>query len=149
MNDSFKLSPSGAVMIQHYEGCHKSVGNRKYAAYLDPVQVPTIGWGHTNHHGRKFKMGDVWTADECHAEFLSDMAIFEKDVKRLVTVRLDQEQFDALVSFTYNLGAGNLGKSTLLKKLNHKDYEGAAAEFPKWNKAGGKELPGLTRRRKS
>ena len=58
-----------------------------------------------------------------------------------------QNQFDALVSFTYNLGAGNLRSSTLLKKLNAGDYAGAADEFPKWNKAGGKELAGLTRRR--
>ena len=62
-------------------------------------------------------------------------------------VKLNQNQFDALVSFTYNLGAGALGSSTLLGKLNRGDFEGAADEFPKWNKAGGKVLNGLVKRR--
>ena len=65
----------------------------------------------------------------------------------MVKVPLNENQHGALVSFTYNLGAGNLGSSTLLRKLNAGDYAGAAAEFPRWNKAGGKELAGLTRRR--
>ena len=98
------------------------------------------------HH---FAMGDVWTWTECNEEFYKDMELFEKEVKRLVDVPLDQEQFDSLVSFTYNLGAGNLQKGTLLKKLNAGDYDGAADEFGKWNKAGGKVLAGLTRRRAS
>jgi lysozyme len=72
---------------------------------------------------------------------------FEAGVKRLVKVPLAQGQFDALVSFSFNVGLGALGSSTLLRKLNAGDYRGAAAEFPRWNKAGGKVYEGLTRRR--
>jgi len=74
---------------------------------------------------------------------------FERDVRKAVKVPLTDYQFDALVSFTYNCGSGALNKSTLLKKLNAGDFAGAAREFKKWNKAGGKELKGLTRRRNS
>ena len=74
---------------------------------------------------------------------------FEAAVRRLVKVPLNANRFDALVSFTYNCGEGNLAKSTLLKKVNAGDHKGAAAEFHKWNKGGGKVLPGLTRRRAS
>ena len=77
------------------------------------------------------------------------MRIFEADVRRLVKVRLAPWQFDALVSFTYNCGAGALSSSTLLKKVNAGDFEGAALEFHKWNKAGGKVMNGLVRRRAS
>ena len=72
-----------------------------------------------------------------------------RDVAALVEVPLSDNQFAALVSFTFNLGRGNLAKSTLLKKLNDEDYDGAGAEFPKWNKASGKALAGLTRRREA
>lgn len=140
-----KESEAGLDMIKHFESCMKSVGHGKYKAYKDPVGVLTIGWGHTNHHGRKITADSVWTREECDVELTSDLAIFEKRVNDLVKVPLKQYQFDALVSFDYN--TGGLGKSTLLKKLNAKDYDGAAAEFKKWNKGGGKVLAGLTRRR--
>ncbi|EDH9820259.1 TPA_asm: lysozyme, partial [Salmonella enterica subsp. enterica serovar Typhimurium] len=74
---------------------------------------------------------------------------YENDVSRLVKVKLTQGQFDALVSFAYNLGARTLSSSTLLRKLNSGDYAGAADEFLRWNKAGGKVLNGLTRRREA
>jgi lysozyme len=109
----------------------------------------TIGLGHTNHHGRKFDANSRWTAGECTEAFLEDMAGFEAAVRRLVTVPLAGHQYDALVSFTYNCGEGNLAKSTLLKCVNRGDHKQAAAEFLKWNKGGGKVLPGLTRRRAS
>jgi lysozyme len=148
MNDDLELSAAGVGLIHYYESClHPHQG--KFIAYLDPVKVLTIGWGHTNHHGRKFKSGDVWSQQECDDEFLKDMRIFERDVRRLVKVVLTQRQFDALVSFAYNVGGSALGKSTLLKKLNARDYTGAANEFKRWNKAGGKVLKGLTRRRHS
>ena len=75
------------------------------------------------------------------------MAIFIKAVNDLVAVPINQDQFDALVSFAFNLGAGNLKQSTLLRKVNARDFAGAAQEFQRWNKGGGKVLPGLTRRR--
>ena len=109
----------------------------------------TIGVGHTSHHGRKVAMGDVWSKAECDAEFLSDMHIFENDVRRLVKVRLTPWQFDAVTSFSFNVGASAFGGSTMLKKINKGDFEGAALEFHRWNKANGKVLDGLVRRRAS
>lgn len=138
----------GAALVKAFESCLKVVPGG-FQAYLDPIGVLTIGWGHTNDNGRTFQASSVWTQAECDAEFLADMAIFVKAVNKLVTVPLNQDQFDALVSFAFNVGAGNLEKSTLLKKLNAGDYAGAAQEFKRWNKADGKVLPGLTRRRNS
>jgi lysozyme len=149
MNDELKLSPAGANLIKAFESCLRPVGGGRYTAYKDPVGVLTIGWGHTNHHGRQFRYGDVWTQKECDDEFLKDMARFEKAVKQRVKVPLRQSTFDALVSFSFNVGEGNLGKSTLLKLVNAGKFEEAADEFLKWNKAGGRVLAGLTRRRKS
>lgn len=148
MNEELHLSDAGAHLIQHFEGCKQKKGDQ-FVAYKCPAGVMTIGWGHTNHHGRKFDHNTHWTADDCHIVFKEDMEGFEKDVKRLVKVKLRQFQFDALVSFTYNCGAGALQKSTLLKKVNAGDFEAAAMEFHKWNKANGKVLAGLTRRRAS
>ena len=148
MNDHLKLSDAGARLVQHFEGCLKKQGDH-YVPYKCPANVLTIGWGHTQHHGRKFDASSRWTAEECHEAFLEDMGTFERDVRKLVKVPLSQNQFDALVSFAYNCGSGNLGKSTLLKKVNAGDHKGAAAEFHRWNKGGGKVLAGLTRRRAS
>lgn len=144
-----KISTNGLALVKAFEGCHRSIGGGKFRAYADPIGVLTIGWGHTNHHGRSFDASTVWTQGECDAELASDMGRFEKAVDRLVTVDLAQHQFDALVSFAYNCGDGNLQKSTLLRRVNAQDWLSAAAEFAKWNKAGGSVLPGLTRRRKA
>jgi len=148
MNEDRHLTSAGANLIQHFEGCLQP-HEGKYRAYHCPADVLTIGWGHTNHHGRKFDAASRWTAGECNEAFLEDMEGFEVAVRRLVTVELQPWQFDALVSFTYNCGEGNLKKSTLLKKVNAGDFDGAAQEFKRWNKANGKELKGLTRRRAS
>jgi len=148
MNEDRKLTKAGANLIQHFEGC-LTPHDGKFKAYKCPANVLTIGWGHTNHHGRKFDASSRWTAGECNEAFLEDMEGFERAVRRLVTVPLTANRFDALVSFTYNVGEGNLAKSTLLKKVNAGDHKGAAAEFHKWNKGGGKVLAGLTRRRAS
>jgi len=148
MNAHLTLTKAGANMIHHFEGCLKKEGD-KYKAYKCPAGVLTIGHGHTNHHGRKFDATSRWTREECDAAFFEDMEGFEAAVRRLVRVPLTDYQFDALVSFTYNCGEGNLAKSTLLKRVNSGDHKGAAAEFHKWNKAGGKVLAGLTRRRAS
>ena len=148
MNENRKLTDAGARLIQHFEGC-LTPHEGKFKAYKCPANVLTIGWGHTNHHGRQFDASSRWTAGECNEAFLEDMEGFERDVRRLVTVPLTDHQYDALVSFTYNCGTGNLAKSTLLKKVNAGDHKGAAAEFHKWNKGGGKVLAGLTRRRAS
>ena len=142
------LGPRGARLIKAFESCMRATGGGRFHAYLDSVSVPTIGWGHTNHLGRQFDMSAVWSQADCDTEFLNDMKVFEGRVRQLVKVPIDQFQFDALVSFAYNCGDGNLAKSTLLKKVNAKDFNGAALEFGKWVNAGGKKLNGLVRRRK-
>jgi lysozyme len=142
------LGPDGERLIKAFESCAKPVGGGGFGVYLDSVRVPTIGWGHTNHIGRQFDMNAVWTQQECDTEFFKDMRVFEAHVRRMVKVPLNQFQFDALVSFCYNCGPGNLAKSTLLKKVNGSDFPGAAQEFGKWVKAGGQTLKGLVRRRK-
>ena len=148
MKEALTLSPAGLKLVQSFEGCEKAVkGPRRFKAYLDPVGILTIGWGHTNATGRKFAAGSVWTQAECDAALREDMAKFESGVRSLVKVEIEQCQFDALVSFAYNCGIGNLKSSTLLRKVNRRDFSGAAREFGKWNKAGGRVLKGLTRRR--
>jgi lysozyme len=141
-----KISADGAALIKTFESCGKRDG-RMFKPYVCPGGVLTIGWGHTNHHGRRFDEAARWTQAECDDAFEEDMAGFEQQVAALVKVPLKQRQFDALVSFTYNVGVGNLKTSTLLRKLNASDYDGAALEFHRWNRSKGKVLPGLVRRR--
>lgn len=117
-------------------------------AYDDGVGVWTIGIGTTVYpNGIKVKNGDICTLEQAKSYFKYDLAHFENTVNKLVTVPLAQNQFDALVSLTYNIGSGAFKNSTLLKKLNLGDYRGAADQFLLWNKAGGKVLQGLVRRR--
>jgi lysozyme len=149
MNENLKLSVAGTNLIKHFENVLEKCGPNQYKSYICPAGVRTIGWGSTHHGGHKIDSGTVWTLEECDEAFAKDMESFEKTVLRLVKVELEPWQFDALVSFTYNCGEGNLQKSTLLKKVNAGDFEGAALEFHKWNKANGKVLAGLTRRRAS
>lgn len=131
-------SEKGLSLIKRFEGL-------RLAAYLDSVGVPTIGYGHT----KGVKMGDRITADHADAFLREDVRDAERAVNRLVSVPLSQGQFDALVSFTFNLGAGNLGSSTLLRKLNAHDYKGTESEFGRWIHAGGKRLDGLALRREA
>lgn len=118
--------------------------------YRDPVGVWTIGYGHTDSAGYPRYADDkglVLTEADARTILARDLGQYERAVSEAVKVSLNENQFGALVSFTYNLGAGNLRSSTLLRKLNAGDYAGAAAEFGRWNKAGGRVLAGLTRRR--
>lgn len=137
-----KTSANGINLICGFEGL-------RLKAYDDGVGVWTIGYGTTVINGVKVKIGDTCTIEQAKSYMAQDLKKFESAVETAVKVPLNQNQFDALASFTYNLGEGNLSKSTLLKKLNAKDYKGAAAEFPKWNKAGGRVLAGLVKRRKA
>ncbi|MCL8307670.1 lysozyme [Pseudomonas putida] len=123
----------------------KSFEGLRLQAYQDAVGVWTIGYGAT----RGVKAGMSISKEQAERMLLNDLQRFEPEVERLVTVPLSQNQWDALVSFTYNLGAANLESSTLLRKLNAGDYVAAADQFPRWNKAGGKVLAGLTRRREA
>lgn len=136
-----KTATKGIELIKEFEGC-------RLTAYKCPAGVWTIGYGHTGAvDGKPVSAGMTITAAKATQLLKSDLAKFEAAVNSYVTAPITQNMFDALVSFAYNCGAGALKGSTLLKKLNAKDYEGAAAEFPKWNKAGGKVLNGLVRRR--
>lgn len=137
MND-FRIATAGLRIIQVSEGL-------ALKTYLCPAQVWTIGYGHT----KGVKAGDTCTKEQAEAWLLEDCEDAERAVQRLVTVPINQNQFDALVSFTFNLGSGNLTASTLLRKLNSGDYVGAALEFSKWVKGGGRVLPGLVTRRKA
>jgi len=149
MNSDLTLSAAGENLIKHFENCMKRIGPDRYQAYRCPAGVLTIGWGHTSGDRRKFSSATIWSMADCDDAFREDMKEYEAAVQRLVKVPLTQYQYDAMVSFVYNCGAGNLQKSTLLKKLNAGDYDGAAVEFHKWNKGGGKKLDGLVRRRAS
>lgn len=112
-------------------------------AYLCPAGVWTIGYGHT----KGVKKGDFITLEEAEMLLREDVKDAENAVNKYVKVGINQNQFDALVSFVFNLGSGNFKTSTLLRKLNTGDYLGAANEFKRWNKAGGKVLNGLVKRR--
>lgn len=125
-------------VIKHYEGL-------RLKAYKCPAGVWTIGYGHTQH----VKDGDVITNEQADLYLLDDLRDAENAVNIHTKVKLNQNQFDALVSFVYNLGSGSFELSTLLKKLNAGDYLGAANEFKRWNKAGGKVLNGLVKRRET
>lgn len=136
-------------LIKEFEGLHKKVGD-KIHAYLDPIGIPTIGWGSIRHpDGRKVAMGDVITLEQAQKYLEHEVSSFVTAVEQACKVPVNDNQFCALVSFSYNVGAGALRSSTLLKRLNAGEYLAAAEEFAKWNKAGGKVLAGLTRRRKA
>jgi len=119
-------------------------------AYADAKGVWTIGYGNTFYaDGTPVKQGDKITRAEAEKLFSEVLGQFASDVADAVKVELNKCQFDALVSFTYNVGIGNLKKSTLLKKVNaDPEDESIRTEFNKWNKSGGKTLPGLIKRRK-
>lgn len=138
-----QTSDKGIALIKLFEGC-------KLTAYQDSVGVWTIGYGWTQPvDGKPIRAGMTIKQETAERLLKTGFVSYESDVSRLVKVGLTQEQFDALVSFTYNLGARSLSTSTLLRKLNVGDYAGAADEFLRWNKAGGKVLNGLTRRREA
>ena len=138
-----QTSDKGIALIKQFEGC-------KLTAYQDSVGVWTIGYGWTKPvDGKPIRAGMTIKQETAERLLKTGLVSYENDVSRLVKVDLTQGQFDALVSFTYNLGARPLSTSTLLRKLNAGDYAGAADEFLRWNKAGGKVLNGLTRRREA
>lgn len=138
-----QTSEKGIALIKEFEGC-------KLTAYQDSVGVWTIGYGWTQPvDGKLIHAGMTIKQETAERLLKTGLVSYENDVSRLVKVGLTQGQFDALVSFTYNLGARSLSTSTLLRKLNAGDYAGAADEFLRWNKAGGKVLNGLTRRREA
>lgn len=131
-----RISQNGINLIKKYEGC-------KLTAYKCPAGVWTIGYGHTD----GVKKGLKITLNQAESFLREDIKKFENGVNRLVASPLNQNQFDALVSFCFNCGLWAFKTSTLRQKLNAGDYAGAAKEFPRWNKSGGKVLNGLVKRR--
>lgn len=115
-------------------------------AYPDPGtggKPWTIGWGHT----KGVKPGDQITQAQAEAFLREDLAVFEAAVNSAIKRPMTQSQFDAMVSLAFNIGGANFASSTLVKKFNAGDVQGAAAQFPRWKNANGKEMKGLVRRR--
>lgn len=138
-----KISENGLELIKQFEGFSSS-------PYLCPAKIPTIGYGSTYYEdGTKVTLKDKPITEERATELLEFIAnkTFSKNINKVVKVPLNQNQFDALVSFAYNIGNKNFNWSTLLKKLNLSDYIGASLEFGRWNQANGKILNGLVLRR--
>ena len=133
-----KCSQEGLALIKKFEGC-------RLKAYRCSANVLTIGYGHTG----GVKEDDTISQPEADELLENDIAKFEEYVSDNVIVELKQHQFDALVAWTFNLGVGNLRNSTMLKKLNEADYDSIPFEMRRWNKAGGKTLDGLIRRRQA
>ena len=133
-----KISEEGKALIKQFEGC-------ELEAYLCPAGKWTIGYGHT----KNVQKDDHWS--QHYAETMLDIELeeYEGYINDLVTVPLQQHQFDALVAWVYNLGVGNLLSSTLLVKLNAVEDEDVPHEIQRWNKAAGEVLEGLVRRRKA
>jgi len=136
-----ELDEDGVSMIARFEGFRDRI-------YKDSAGLPTIGYGHLLKKGeeKKYLMGI--REPEARELLRQDVAEAEKAVNSSVTVSLSRNQYNALVSFVFNVGRGNFEKSTLLKKVNAGDPEGAAKEFLKWNRAGNRVVKGLTNRRK-
>ena len=133
-----KTGKLGKDLVKKYEGL-------RLKAYKCPANVWTIGYGHTG--ADVFENLEI-TAEKADELLAQDLGRFEKAVMKLVTTNIGQNQFDALVSFTYNLGEGNLKSSTLLKKINvNKEDPAIKTEFGKWVNAGGQKLAGLVKRR--
>lgn len=130
------ISPDAVALIKHFEGC-------KLKAYKCPAGVWTIGYGRT----QGVKQGDVCTQDQADEWLVDHLTPINRQIDLYVHKPLKQHQRDALACFIYNVGANAFAGSTMCRKLNLGDYEGAAKEFGRWTKANGRELPGLITRR--
>ena len=138
-----KTSDEGVKLIQSFEGL-------RLMSYVCPAGVLTIGYGHTSAAGAPSVVPRMKvTVEEATKTLCADLGRFERGTESLVKVDITQNQFDALVSFAFNCGLGALKRSTLLKRVNAKRFDDVPAEFMKWNKAGGRALAGLTRRRRA
>lgn len=131
-----KISPHGIATIASYEGL-------RLTAYQDVADVWTIGYGHT----LGVQEGDTITHAEADAMLANDVGERAREVSAAIKVPVTQNQFDACVCLAYNIGVGAFKGSTLLRLLNSGDYVGAALQFPRWDKAGGVSVAGLTKRR--
>lgn len=131
-----RINADGIALIKDFEGLHLT-------PYLCPGKIWTIGYGHT----RTVRSGMVITQAQADQLLDEDLGLFERAVSRLVSVSLSDNQFSALVCFTFNIGIGNFESSTLLKLLNRGWYEQVPAQLMRWNRANGEVFGGLARRR--
>ena len=134
------VTQAGIDLIKQFEGFSPTV-------YICPAGYPTIGYGHVVKTQEREQFADGITTEQAETLLRQDVQTAERAVLRLITVPLTDGQFDALVSFTFNLGAGALQRSTLRRRVNRGDHAAVPAEFRKWVWAGGKKLEGLVRRR--
>ena len=137
-----QLSPEGLAFIARFEGFRPHV-------YADAAGLATIGYGHLLLAGEAARYGSGISEEEARALLAQDALVAARAVRRLIHVPLEQAQFDALVSFTFNLGAGVLQRATLRRKLNRREYDAVPAELLRYVWAGGRKLPGLIRRRQA
>jgi lysozyme len=133
------IGDKGIALIKSFESC-------RLEAYKDVVGIWTIGYGAT---GPDITQGLVWTQDECDNRLKKDLCKTSEGVTALLKTAVNQNQFDALCSFAYNLGLGALSGSTLLRCINKHNSAAAPSQFLLWNHAGGKVVDGLTRRRQA
>ncbi len=134
-----KINDAGLALIMKYEGC-------KLKSYRCPAGVLTIGFGHT---GDDVTENTVWSEAQADRALIDDLDKFCKAVSSMVKVNLTDNQFSALVCLCYNIGISALKNSTLMMMVNAGDFFGAAAQFDLWNKAGGRVLEGLCKRREA
>lgn len=138
MHTNMNISAEGLSLIKKFEGC-------ELKAYRCAANVLTIGYGSTKGVTEDMEI----TQEEAESLLQEEMHEYEGYINDMVKVPLEQHQFDAMVSWVFNLGSGNLSSSTLLKKLNNSEYDEVPAQIRRWNKAGGKVLDGLIRRREA
>lgn len=150
--DTRRTGPAGIALLHSFEGCARKLPDGRFQAYPDPGTggAPwTIGWGSTyGPDGKPIRPGTIWTKAECDEHFARSLERYERDVIRAIgDAPTSQAQFDALVSFHYNTGA--IGRATLTRQHRAGAHRAAADEFLRWNRAGGRVLRGLTRRRQA
>jgi lysozyme len=133
-----KISPEGIALIKKFEGCELN-------SYQCSANVWTIGYGHT----KEVEENNSCSLEEAEEILVADLEEFEEWVEKLVTVEMAQNEFDALVAWTFNLGPTNLRTSTLLERLNDRKFEDVPFEMKRWNRAGGVVVDGLVRRREA
>ena len=144
-----ELSQAAVDLVKKWEGWHRALPDGRAAPYICPAAVPTLGYGATFLlDGSKVTL-ETAPVDRAEGErlLIAQLAIFRRGVIALVRVPLNANQLGALTSFAFNVGLGRLRASTLLRRVNTGDFAGAAEEFPKWNRGGGRVLPGLVARR--
>jgi GH24 family phage-related lysozyme (muramidase) len=136
------ITQAGIELIKRFEGFSHTV-------YICPADYPTIGYGHVVKPQEREQFASGITPEQAETLLRQDVQTAERAVLRLITVPLTDGQFDALVSFTFNLGAGALQRSTLRRKVNRGDHANVPAELRKWVWAGGRKLKGLVKRREA